>query len=243
LIEKLRDHVAFGSRLLNENKVTKASSTSRVLRLKSTLQPVFGSTAPYLKKVEELRKRCASTGISNQEFSDRLKLTADFVDFLGGAAGIDSGFAMSRASRPPTTKNVFIIHGKDELNARRLADYLREDEDVNPIVMMARPGMSRALTDKFEDEASKCFFAFALFTADDLVQSESEQYQQARPNVIYETGWFIGRLGKTRVTLLLQSGAEMHTDLQGVSRIHFDRDVREKCQDIRRELKAVGLVY
>jgi predicted nucleotide-binding protein len=243
LIEKLRDHVALGSRLLNENKVTKASSTSWMFRLKAIVQPMLGGAAPYMKRVEELRRRCASTGIPNEEFSNRVQLTADLVDFLEGAAGNTSGLAISRASRPPATKNVFIIHGQDELNARRLADYLREDEDVNPIVMMARPGMSRPLTDKFEDEASRCFFAFALFTADDLVQSASEQYQQARPNVIYETGWFIGRLGKTRVTLLLQSGAEMHTDLQGVSRIHFDQDVREKCQDIRRELKAVGFTY
>jgi len=110
------------------------------------------------------------------------------------------------------------------------------------IVMMARPGLSRPLTDKFEDEASKCAFAFALFTADDFVSSETEHYGQARPNVIYETGWFIGRLEKTRATLLLQSGAEMHTDLQGVSRIHFQHDVREKFQEIRRELKAIGLV-
>src|SRR5438309_11548178 len=38
LIEKLRDHLALGSRLLNENKVTKAGSTSWVFRLKSLLQ-------------------------------------------------------------------------------------------------------------------------------------------------------------------------------------------------------------
>jgi predicted nucleotide-binding protein len=73
------------------------------------------------------------------------------------------------------------------------------------------------------------------------VSADGGEYQQARPNVIYETGWFIGRLGKTRVVLLLQSGAEMHTDLQGVSRIHFEHDVREKFQEIHRELKAASV--
>jgi len=241
LVDRLEDHIALGNRLLNENKLTKSVAASWVARLRIILQPVFATGTPFMKRLDELKKRWATTGPAREEFSERLALTSDLVDFLEQTAGIPSGYACSRASRPPATKNVFIIHGRDELNARRLADSLRE-EGVTPIVMMAQPGLSRALTDKFEDEASKCSFAFALFTVDDLVSSETEQYGQARPTVIYETGWFIGRLGKKRANLLLQSGAEMHTDLQGVSRIHFQNDVREKFQEIRRELRAVGLV-
>jgi predicted nucleotide-binding protein len=241
ITDRLKDHVALGFRLLRENKLTKSSSTSWIARLKVLIQPIFGGGTPYMKGLEDLRKRCGSSGITEEEFHVVLERVADFADFLEGTAGVASGSPVSRAARIPASRNVFIIHGKDELNARRLADYLREDESVIPIVMMARPGMSRPLTDKFEDEASKCVLAFALFTADDLVSANGDEYQQARPNVIYETGWFIGRLGKTRVVLLLQSGAEMHTDLQGVSRIHFEHDVREKFQDIHRELKAALL--
>jgi predicted nucleotide-binding protein len=240
IAQKLRDHLTLGFRLLSENKLTKGSGTQWISRLKALLQPLFGS-APYIKNLEELRKKCATSGLTKEEFSNTLAVANDFADFLDATGGSSSGYPASRASRPPATKSVLIIHGRDELNTRRLSDYLREDEGVMPIVMMAQPGMSRPLTDKFEDEASKCAFAFALFTADDIVKSGSEQYQQARPNVIYETGWFIARLGKKRTVLLLQSGAEMHTDLQGVSRIHFEQDVREKCQDIHRELKAAGL--
>jgi predicted nucleotide-binding protein len=241
ITDRLKDHIAFGFRLLRENKLTKSSSMSWLARLKALIQPIFDVRTPYMKSLEELRKRCGSAGITEEEFHLVLERVADFQDFLEGTTGVASGSPVSRTSRIPASKNVFIIHGKDELNARRLADYLREDESVIPIVMMARPGMSRPLTDKFEDEASKCVLAFALFTADDLVSSDGDEYQQARPNVIYETGWFIGRLGKTRVVLLLQSDAEMHTDLQGVSRIHFQHDVREKFQDIHRELKAAGV--
>jgi predicted nucleotide-binding protein len=241
IAQKLRDHLPLGFRLLRENKLTKTSGAQWIARLKATLQTLFGN-APYLKGLEELRKKSATTGLSREEFSNVLTVANDFVDFLDGTAGATSGYTISRASRPPATKNVLIIHGKDELNTRRLSDYLREDEGVMPVVMMAQPGMSRPLTDKFEDEAAKCTLAFALFTADDFVKSGPEEYQQARPNVIYETGWFIARLGKKRTVLLLQAGAEMHTDLQGVSRIHFVSDVREKCQEIHRELRAAGLV-
>ena len=242
LAEKLKGHVELGQRLLRENKLTKSAAVGWIARLRAILQPIFTLGTPFMKKLEELRKRWATAEPARDEFCDRVALTSDLLDFLEHTAGLPSGYPCSRPARPPATKNVFIIHGKDELNARRLADSLRED-GVTPIVMMVQPGLSRALTDKFEDEASKCSFAFALFTADDLVSSETKEYGQARPNVIYETGWFIGRLGKTRATLLLQSGAEMHTDLQGVSRIHFQQDVREKFQEIRRELRAVGLVH
>jgi predicted nucleotide-binding protein len=241
LADKLKDHVAFGNKLLNENKLTKSTAAGWVARLRILLQPMFLNGSPFMKQLDALRKQWATTVPTKEELSEKIRLAFDIADFLEQTAGVPSGYPRSRSSRAPATKNVFIIHGKDELNARRLADSLRE-EGANPIVMMAQPGLSRALTDKFEDEASKCSFAFALFTTDDLVSSDTEQYGQARPNVIYETGWFIGRLGKTRAILLLQTGAEMHTDLQGVSRIHFQNDVREKFQEIRRELKAIGLV-
>ena len=241
LADRLKDHAAFGNKLLNENKLTKSTAAAWIARLRILLQPLFLTGSPLMKQLGEVRKVWATTVPTKEQFLEKLSFAAELGDFLEHTAGVPSGYPYSRPARAPATKKVFIIHGKDELNARRLADSLRE-ESVTPVVMMAQPGLSRALTDKFEDEASKCSFAFALFTADDLVSSETEQYGQARPNVIYETGWFIGRLGKTRATLLLQSGAEMHTDLQGVSRIHFENDVREKFQEIRRELKAVGLV-
>jgi predicted nucleotide-binding protein len=50
--------------------------------------------------------------------------------------------------------------------------------------------MSRPLTEKFEDEAQTCSFAFAIFTPDDEVVKPDKPYKQARPNVIYEVGWF-----------------------------------------------------
>jgi predicted nucleotide-binding protein len=241
LSDKLTDHVALGNRLVNQNKLTKASSLQWIVRLKVILQPLFGNGAPYLMRLEETKKTSATKGLTTEEFSDLLGAAGAFAEILKITAGSVSGSGVSHASGPPATKNVFIIHGHDELNARRLSDLLRENNLV-PIVMRAQPGMSRVLTDKFEAEASKCSFAFAIFTPDDAVRVGSQQYGQARPNVIYETGWFIGRLGKERVVLLLKHGTEMHTDLQGVSRVQFVEDVSHAYGDIQRELRAAALI-
>jgi predicted nucleotide-binding protein len=61
--------------------------------------------------------------------------------------------------------------------------------------------------------------------------------------VIYEAGWFVGRLGKERVTLLLRAGTEIHSDLHGVSQIRFDDNVEDKFLEIQRELQAAGMVH
>ena len=148
----------------------------------------------------------------------------------------------SRTSRVPSTKNVFIIHGHDELNTRRLVQLLQGHFGLNPIAMLAKPGMSRPLTEKFEDEAQTCSFAFALFTPDDEVKNASDAYQQARPNVVYEVGWFVGRLGRPRVTLILKTGTRIHSDLDGVSQIRFSENIEEKFLDIQKELKAAQLI-
>jgi predicted nucleotide-binding protein len=241
LTKKLRIHVTTGLRLIEEKKVQKQNGVPWLSRLKTLLESILGESC-WTKHIVEFRNRVARDGLPIEEFSREVRLASDFVELLEQTANSAVGCLLSRASRTPATSNVFIIHGKDELNSRRLSDHLR-DEGLNPVVMMAQPGMSRPLSDKFEEEASKCAFAFALFTADDVIQSGSKEYYQARPNVIYETGWFVGRLGKSRIAPLLQDGAEMHTDLQGISRIHFDQDVREKSHDIRRELKGAGLVH
>jgi predicted nucleotide-binding protein len=113
---------------------------------------------------------------------------------------------------------------------------------LNPIAMLSKPGMSRPLIEKFEDEAQTCSFAFGLFTPDDEIVNAANHYKQARPNVIYEVGWFIGRLGKHRVALLLKEGTRHHSDLDGVSRISFSENIEEKFLDIQKELQAAKLI-
>ncbi len=59
--------------------------------------------------------------------------------------------------------------------------------------------------------------------------------------MIFEAGWFVGRLGIPRVCLLLKDGATVQSDIDGISRIHFRENVEEKVLEIQRELDAVEL--
>lgn len=148
----------------------------------------------------------------------------------------------SQACPPPPGKNVFVIHGHDELNTRRLSELLQNDFGLNPILMMRKAGIGRGLLQKYEDAASTCSMAFALMTPDDEITNDEASHHQARPNVIFETGWFVGRLGIPQVCLLLKEGTKVHSDIDGISRIQFRDDIGEKVREIKRELEEVGML-
>lgn len=137
---------------------------------------------------------------------------------------------------------VFIVHGHDELNLLRLKDLLNTRFRLPVLVLAGKPGKGRTLIEKFEEEAESAAFAFVLLTPDDTVAAADGQYAQARPNVVFELGWFYGRLGRKNVTLLFKAGTKIHSDLDGVSRIEFQENVGEKIEEIERELVEAGLL-
>ena len=81
-----------------------------------------------------------------------------------------------------------------------------------------------------------------MFTPDDEVTSGAETYLQARPNVIYELGWFCGRLGRGNVMLLLKKGTTMFSDFGGIIQKRFTQNVAEKVVEIRQDLEASGVL-
>ncbi|MCH8069469.1 MAG: nucleotide-binding protein, partial [Candidatus Marinimicrobia bacterium] len=145
---------------------------------------------------------------------------------------------------PLESRTVFIVHGHDEANTLRLEKLLGDHWNLEPIVLRDRPGKGRTLIEKFEQEAKQSAYAFVLFTPDDLIDvpQSGESYTQARPNVIFELGWFYGRLSRERVCILFKKGTKIPSDLGGINRIEYSESIEEKILDIEKELKAAGLL-
>ncbi len=186
-----------------------------------------------------------SWGAEDAEVFDRdieraeaiLKDALEEVDALDGAGD-------KSPDQPASSKkgnDVFIVHGHDEPNLYRLRDLVEKRFRLHPVILKWEAGLGRALIQKFEEEASQCGYAFVLLTPDDQIATPDGQYTQARPNVIFELGWFYGRLRRDRVLILLKKGTKLHSDLDGISRIEFSDSVEEKVIDIERELTAAGL--
>jgi len=243
LVQKLQDVVTFGRRFLATNKKPARDILIQKIRgIRFLLFSLFGKDAAIVKNLDLFLKEANAKGVSIDQFAQILSDVESLSDFLGKAGTSSLSCQVSQTSRVPLTKNVFVIHGHDELNTRRLTQLLQSHFNLNPIAMLSKPGMSRPLIEKFEEEAQNCSFAFGLFTPDDEIVNAPNRYMQARPNVIYEVGWFIGRLGKHRITLLLKHGTNIHSDLDGVSRIPFSDNVEDKFLDIQKELKAAKII-
>ena len=139
-------------------------------------------------------------------------------------------------------ENVFLIHGRDEAKWRELKDIILEFR-LKPIVLLQQPDAGcQTVIEKFEYYAQHCSYAIAVFTPDDEVSAGQEKYLQARPNVIYELGWFCGRLGRENVMLLLREGTSMFSDFGGIIQKRFSQNIKEKIIEIRGDLIAAGIL-
>ena len=59
---------------------------------------------------------------------------------------------------------------------------------------------------------------------------------RARQNVVFEAGYFMGKLGRDRVVIIAEKGIEIPSDLQGV--VYTDRNNWQF--DVCKELIAMG---
>jgi len=125
-----------------------------------------------------------------------------------------------------TSNKVFIVHGHDDAALQGLARFL-EKLGLEAIVLKEQPDQGRTIIEKFEDSAKDVGFAVVVLTPDDLGGSVklTEQEARARQNVIFELGFFAGKLGRGRVCLLRKGHVEVPSDLFGV--IYTDMDPAE----------------
>jgi predicted nucleotide-binding protein len=87
-------------------------------------------------------------------------------------------------------------------------------------------------------------FAVVLLTPDDVASSKSTpaQSDRARQNVIFELGYFAGKLGRGRACLLQKGSVEIPSDLHGVVYIELDEKGAWK-NSLGAELKAASLEF
>jgi predicted nucleotide-binding protein len=119
---------------------------------------------------------------------------------------------------------------------------LQEEFRLDAVVLKDEPSTGQTLIEKFEKSADDCFDAFALVTPDDFINKEGESYSQARPNVLFELGWFYGHFGRDRVCILKRAKTAIPSDLGGILSIDFLNDVSEGLVRIRAELQRVGII-
>lgn len=67
------------------------------------------------------------------------------------------------------------------------------------------------------NSASLFDFGFLIFTKDDLAIVRDQAFEEARDNVIFEYGLFLGRLGVERAFILAEEGVKIPSDFLGIT--------------------------
>lgn len=122
-----------------------------------------------------------------------------------------------------TNNKVFIVHGHNELLKEQVANWLYS-LNLEPIILHKKPtGGTISIIDKIEKYSDVCC-AIVLLTADDVGKAKDEKRykKRSRQNVVFEAGYFIGKIGSSNVILLHEKNVELPGDLGGCVYIMAD---------------------
>lgn len=145
-------------------------------------------------------------------------------------------------SRPPTvsySNKIFIVHGRDE-GPREFVAALISALGLEPVILNKLPNRGRAVIEKIE-ENSDVGFAVVLLTPDDDGGLKGDAPQpRARQNVLLELGYFLGKLGRSRVCVLQKGQVDVPSDWGGVINERYDDLSPAWKIALVRELKDAG---
>ena len=141
---------------------------------------------------------------------------------------------------PAISRTVFIVHGHDPSAKEAMARFV-EQIGLKPIILSEQPSQGLTIIEKFEAN-SNVSYTIVLLTGDDIGGNQGDNGKmrpRARQNVIFELGFFVGRLGRGRVCALTKGDPEIPSDYSGVVYIPMDEGDAWQGQLVK-ELKAAG---
>jgi len=148
-----------------------------------------------------------------------------------------------RGSKKVIHKEIFVVHGHDVALRESVARYLERLELI-PIVLHEQKHQGHTIIEKFETNAKRATFAIVLLTADDLGKSkggaDDKLQPRARQNVVFELGFFIAKLSRSKVCILYENGVDLPSDLHGMIYVPYDDRGSWKLE-LARHMKDAGI--
>lgn len=224
--------------------------TSWQLRIGMTLEKIFGRNNPIYKKYDEHNK------YPLLGYGDRMFNPYHMCSISALKTGIDTlekDYTLILKEEQGSnilsnTEDIFIVHGHDE-QMKQEVEILISELGLNPIVLHRKADEGQTIIEKFEKN-SQVAYAIILLTPDDICYSRKQEELddkervkefRARQNVIFEFGYFVGKLGRNRVCCLYKEGTEIPSDVNGLIYKKVVDKVDEIAFSLIKDLKAVGL--
>ena len=137
----------------------------------------------------------------------------------------EAAYEIPQVDVPVDAKKVFVVHGHDHGTRDMVARFL-DNLDLEPVILQERLNQGLTIIEKFEKHVD-VGFAVVLFTPDDIgsAKSDDNPRYRARQNVIFELGYLISHIGRSRVAVLYkgdEGDIEIPSDYSGVLYTQID---------------------
>jgi len=134
---------------------------------------------------------------------------------------------------------VFIAYGKDENAKLKIENFIRKI-DFEPVILEDKSFLHKSLFDKLVHH-SNVDYCIVIYSPDDIasLNSSNEIELRARQNVVFEHGYFLGKLGIPRVCIIITDTLTNPSDINGIGYIDFK--LNDWQNRIIREMKSAGL--
>jgi transcriptional regulator with XRE-family HTH domain/limonene-1,2-epoxide hydrolase len=146
--------------------------------------------------------------------------------------------AAERSVQRHNNPTIFIVHGHDEALKEQVARTVERISDAKVVILHEQADGGKTIIEKFEKHASGAEFAIVLLTPDDEVANGSAL--RARQNVILELGYFIGKIGRSKVCALYKGPLDLPSDIAGVLYKQVDSGGGWRLE-LGRELTEAGI--
>ena len=164
----------------------------------------------------------------------RVNLTSKAINY------IESGESKVKNQINNTQKSnkCFLVHGHNKELKLEIARFIETELKKKVIILHEQANKSQTIIEKFEAN-SDVDFAVCLYTADDLGKTNKKDSilkPRARQNVIFEAGYFMGKIGRENVIILKDEEVEKPSDNNGIVYISL---IGQWKEDLRKEISAI----
>lgn len=213
--------------LLEQSKeeISAFTSSSNVFdkayqKLEMLIRKFFGEQSHYLKKIQSIHFHSPIyfDGMSedNSWFLSGKESLITLIDTMIEDLQLDVPKPLVQTINQNKSAKVFVVHGRDDLAKIEVARFL-EKLGIEAIILHEQVNGGATIIEKFE-QYSDVGFAVILYTPCDTGKYKDDKKAnfRARQNVVFEHGYFIGKIGRKNVLALVKDNVEKPSDIDGV---------------------------
>ena len=224
----------------NEEKLDSLKRTAEI-----RIRKIFGNSNTYLHDLEEIYYSYFAgidENVTDESWSEGQSIMLNLLKTMEEDLTLDANKTIKK-DRTRLSNKIFIVHGHDEEIKQAVARTV-EKISLVPIILHERPNKGRTIIEKFEDYTD-VNFAIVLLSPDDIAypknKSSEDKKFRARQNVIFELGFFVGKLGREHVFILYREGHnfEFPSDYSGICYTPYDSKGQWRF-DLVGELNSCG---